>query len=155
MGNSVNNTMMHKTIVKNSIKRIIKELTIRAGQHDNSKLCDPEKSVYDEYSDQLHQVKYGSKEYEAIRQKMESAIEHHFEVNRHHPEHFPGGIKEMNLVDIIEMLCDWKARADHDSETDIIAGIEINQQKFGFSDDLKQIFINTVLSMDKNFLDNE
>lgn len=50
----------------------------------------------------------------------------------------------MNLVDIIEMLCDWKAATLRHADGDIYKSIEINQKRFGYSDELKSIFINTI-----------
>jgi len=47
---------------------------------------------------------------------MKPAIEHHYKNNRHHPEHFNNGIDEMNLVDLIELLCDWKAASERNKK---------------------------------------
>ena len=40
---------------------------------------------------------------------MGPALQHHYEDNCHHPEHYRNGIHDMNMVDLIEMLCDWRA----------------------------------------------
>ena len=50
----------------------------------------------------------------------------------------------MNLVDLIEMLCDWKAATMRHNDGDIMKSIEINQERFGYGDEIKQIMINTV-----------
>ena len=42
------------------------------------------------------------------------------------------------------MMADWKAASLRHSDGDIYKSIEINQKRFGYSDELKQIFINTV-----------
>ena len=44
-----------------------------------------------------------------IDTKFKPAIDHHYANNRHHPEHWPNGINDMTLMDLIEMLADWKA----------------------------------------------
>jgi hypothetical protein len=49
----------------------------------------------------------------------------------------------MNLVDIVEMFCDWLAATKRHNGGDIMKFIVINQERFGFSDDLKAIFENT------------
>jgi hypothetical protein len=49
----------------------------------------------------------------------------------------------MSLVDIVEMLVDWKAASERHLDGDIVASIETSQVRFGFSDDLKAIFLNT------------
>lgn len=59
----------------------------------------------------------------------------------------------MNLVDIIEMLADWKAATLRHADGDIMKSIEIQQKKLGFSDDIKHIFINTVVDYMSSFED--
>ena len=75
---------------------------------------------------------------------MKIALDHHYAENRHHPEHFENGIQEMNIVDICEMIADWKAASLRHADGDIMKSIEINQKRFGYSDELKSILINTV-----------
>lgn len=54
-------------------------------------------------------------------------------------------IRGMNLLDIVEMLCDWKAAGLRtDPPGDIRRSIEINQERFGYSDELRQILLNTL-----------
>lgn len=76
--------------------------------------------------------------------EMNIALQHHYANYRHHPEHFDNGITDMNLVDIVEMLCDWKAASLRHNGGDIIKSIELSAKRFGCDDQLKQIFINTV-----------
>ena len=47
-------------------------------------------------------------------------------------------------LDILEMLCDWKAATLRHKDGDIRKSIEINQKRFGYSDELKRIFLNTL-----------
>jgi rubrerythrin len=54
------------------------------------------------------------------------------------------GLNGMNLLDLIEMLMDWKAATERHNNGDIFKSIEINQKRFGYSNELKQIFINTI-----------
>jgi hypothetical protein len=59
-------------------------------------------------------------------------------------ERLPGDLSQMNLVDLIEMLCDWKAAGEqHKDGGDIFRSIEINQERFGYSDEVKSILLNT------------
>lgn len=53
-------------------------------------------------------------------------------------------IRNMNLLAIIEMLCDWKAASIRQNGGDIRRSIEINQRRFGYSDELKAILLNTL-----------
>ena len=74
---------------------------------------------------------------------MKTARQHHYAANRHHPEHFTKGIDDMTLIDIIEMLCDWKAASLRQNDGNLLKSIEINAQRFGYDDQLKRSFINT------------
>ena len=62
----------------------------------------------------------------------------------HHPNYYDDGIKGMDLVDIMEMVCDWKAASMRHNDGDIDKSLEINQKRFGYSDELKQIMKNTI-----------
>jgi hypothetical protein len=122
---------------------VIPELSKRAETHDKSKLESPEKETYDKYIPMLQKVKYGTPEYNSIKDEMaEGGVGHHYSVNRHHPEHFENGIKDMTLFDIMEMFFDWYA-ASLRSDSDFEKGIDMNRNRYGISDDLYQVFINT------------
>lgn len=54
------------------------------------------------------------------------------------------GLHGMSLLDLTEMLCDWKAATLRHNDGDIRKSIEINQKRFGYSDELKRIFLNTL-----------
>jgi hypothetical protein len=55
----------------------------------------------------------------------------------------PEGINGMTLIDLIEMLCDWKAAGLRHADGDIFRSIEINKERFGISEQLTQILENT------------
>lgn len=74
---------------------------------------------------------------------------HHYASNRHHPEHFSKGVDDMTLVDIVEMLCDWKAASLRQNDGNLLKSIEINAKRFGYDDQLKRIFINTAKLLDE------
>jgi hypothetical protein len=60
-------------------------------------------------------------------------------------DYYPvGDMRFMSLVDIVEMLCDWKAATLRHADGDIRKSIEQNQQRFGYSDELKSILLNTL-----------
>jgi hypothetical protein len=111
--------------------------------HDQTKLESPEKEIFDEYTPKLKNTTYGSEEYSKYLKEMKIALDHHYKNNRHHPEHFNNGIRDMNLIDIIEMFCDWLSATERHDDGDIFKSIEYNQNRFGYSSDLKDIFDNT------------
>ncbi len=54
------------------------------------------------------------------------------------------GIQGMSLIDLLEMLIDWKAATLRHNDGNILKSIEINQKRFGYDTQLKQIFLNTL-----------
>lgn len=139
-------------IIKKHIHRVqeyllvfIKSLYRRGYEHDKSKL-DPatELFYFDKYAQLLKTCEYGSDEYKQYLKELQPALECHYRRNNHHPEHFENSIAGMNLVDLVEMFCDWIAAGEqHKDGGDIYKSIEINQQRFGYSDEIKSILINT------------
>lgn len=55
------------------------------------------------------------------------------------------GFWGMNLLDLIEMMCDWKAAGLRHDNGDLFRSIEINQKRYGFSDELADILRNTAV----------
>jgi len=137
-------TIEHIQNVRNFLADICVRLTVRGEYHDQSKLSDEEKKVFDVYTPKLKNSTYGSDEYMMFLDRMKVALNHHYENNRHHPEHFKNGIKGMNLIDIIEMFCDWKAATMRHADGNLGRSIELNKKRFEYSDEVEQIFKNTV-----------
>jgi hypothetical protein len=81
--------------------------------------------------------------------KVKPAIEHHYAKNRHHPEHWPNGIDDMTLLDIVEMLSDWRAATERNKNGNIRTSIEKNTVRYNMSPQLAQIMQNTVREMFK------
>jgi hypothetical protein len=141
-------TYRHIQIVQGLIGEVIVELLRRSGVHDRSKLVSPEVEVFDEYTAKLAGTTYGSSEYKEYLAAMKPALDHHYRSNSHHPEHFPDGIRGMSLLDLVEMLCDWWAASKRHNDGCIYCSIETCQERFGYGDELKVIFINTVRAME-------
>jgi len=141
---SASDTMRHISRVRQLMENIAGEILLRSGNHDKSKLEDHEKATFDEVTPLLKGLTYGSPEYKELLAKMKPALDHHYAENRHHPEHFHHGIDDMTLVDILEMLCDWKAATERHADGCITKSLEINQERFGISDQLLCVLANTV-----------
>lgn len=142
-------TLKHIDKVQFFLKRITDELTTRGINHDKSKLESPEVEIFTEYTPKLATSTYNSEEYKGFLKEMNVALKHHYSVSKHHPEHFRNGIKDMNLIDIVEMLCDWKSATLRHNDGDLIRSIEVNQNRFHYSDEMKQIFKNTAKTLYK------
>lgn len=123
-------TLQHKETVQHLTLKIVQMLCKRSMCHDNSKMESPEVELFDEYTSKLKDCTYGSEEYNNFLKELKPALDHHYEVNRHHPEHFKNGCSDMNLIDVIEMLLDWKAATMRHNDGDINKSLEINKNRF-------------------------
>ena len=140
-------TYAHIGVVRRLIGQVVKELLDRADGHDASKLADPERAMFDEYTPKLKHSTYGSDEYKGFLAGMGDALRHHYDHNRHHPEHHADGIAGMTLVDLVEMICDWIAATQRHEDGDIRRSIEVNAERFGYDDQIRRILLNTVDAM--------
>jgi hypothetical protein len=137
-------TYQHIQQVQRLLGKVVRDFMQRAAAHDQSKLVSPEVEAFDEFTPKLAGSTYGSEEYKGFLAAMKPALDHHYANNSHHPEHWPGGVQDMSLLDVLEMLVDWKAATMRHANGDIRKSIEINQQRFGFSDELKRLMLNTL-----------
>lgn len=145
-------TYQHISHVRANLIACATDLLRRAHEHDNSKLRPPEVDAFDKVTARLKDLEYNSEEYHASLKELGPAIQHHYLVNDHHPEHFKEDfdppIAGMNLLNVTEMVCDWMAAVKRMDGGSIYKSIEVNQTRFGFSDDLKRLIINTVHHLD-------
>jgi hypothetical protein len=154
---SAPDTLEHISRVQHfMIDRAIANLENRALNHDESKLLEPEKSAFDSLTDKLANTTYGSPEYRASLRAIKPALEHHYAANDHHPEHWPNGVKDMSLLSLLEMLCDWRAASermkqrmdDPEKVKTFASGMEHNKDRFDISDELYAILMNTARELD-------
>lgn len=141
---STADTLQHIRRVNELVLEMAMSLIRRAVEHDQSKLEEPEKSAFDKYTPLLKDLTYGSDEYKACLREMKPALDHHYLMNEHHPEFNEHGINGMTLIDLIEMLCDWKAASERHSDGSILKSLEINRKRFDISDQLFEVLQNTV-----------
>jgi hypothetical protein len=141
---STQDTLDHIGKVQVRISEIVSALRRRGYEHDASKLEASEKAGYDQLTTRLAEVEYGSDDYRAALREASETIAHHYAANSHHPEHYQNGIAGMSLLDVIEMLCDWKAASERTKQGSIAASLAHNQKRFGISDQLAAILENTV-----------
>jgi Family of unknown function (DUF5662) len=139
-------TMKHSRRVDTLLLELVTELQKRINHHDLSKMEHPEKEMFDEFSSKLKDSTYDSEEYRGFLRDM-PALPHHYASNRHHPEHFEDGINGMNLIDILEMLADWKAAGERHADGDMATSLIKQRSRFGISEQLLTILQNTVSEM--------
>lgn len=140
-------TFRHIERVRNLLNVCVSDLLRRGEMHDQTKLAEPEVALFTEYTSKLAGCTYGSEEYNRNLEAIRPALQHHYAHNSHHPEHYKNGVDDMNLLDVVEMLCDWKAASERHNDGNIRKSIEINANRFGLSHQLVKILENTASVM--------
>ncbi|RHB42166.1 hypothetical protein DW886_16750 [Enterocloster aldenensis] len=113
-------TYVHKEYIKKACRKLAdymfskgmdihaKKLLERAETHDNSKvMCEDELYALSTIINDKSCLKDANK---ALSQLKQDAIKLHWKHNSHHPEHFKN-YADMERLDVMEMVCDWYARA--------------------------------------------
>jgi hypothetical protein len=137
-------TIKHIVRVQELMMACKDNLITRAVRHDASKLESPEKEILDEFTPKLRGLTYGSDEYRGCMDNMRVMIDHHYAKNSHHPESKPNGINGMSLLDLLEMLCDWKAAGERLADGSMERSLRVNRERFKISDQLYEVLENTV-----------
>jgi hypothetical protein len=135
----------HKTKVSRYLSKLSTVLLDRGYRHDDSKLTSPEYDMYRDITSELQQYEYNSPEYKNISNSraFKDAWMHHAQENSHHPDHYPNGVSDMDLVDIMEMLCDWYSASQRHENASWRDGFNSNCEQFNIDDQLKSILWNT------------
>jgi Family of unknown function (DUF5662) len=141
-------TYEHIAMVRAGLLHMAWDLILRAHRHDQSKLEAPELAIFDEYTPKLRDSTYGSLEYKALLAGMGEALQHHYAANDHHPEHFENGIADMDLIQVTEMLVDWKAATLRHADGDLTRSIEQNAERFGYGPEIKRLLLNTASNLE-------
>lgn len=141
---STEDTLDHIRAVQFNLEAVIADLLERVKTHDQSKLIEPEKSVFDEYTPKLREMAYGSDEYYQARGEIiNKGLNHHYAENDHHPEHIDGTIGWMAMPQMMEMLADWKAATERYDDGDLRASIRENAERFSMSPEMRDLLIRT------------
>lgn len=146
---TVEETSKHVDQVGENIGKVVRELQRRADHHDDSKFGKDELPGFVEFTPKLEGTTYGSDEYKELLKGLKPTLDHHYKNNRHHPEYHKNGIDDMNLIDMVEMFCDWWAATKRHADGDIIKSIKHNKDRFKMNDQLVKIFENTAKEFTK------
>lgn len=141
---TVEDILKHKEKVKRRLLFLSEELKKRAECHDDSKLRDPEIKYLIEM-DKEPRYEYNTPEYFNKMKRWQKFFNHHYDNNRHHPNHFKNGILDMNLTDICEYLVDIISYYDEMHVHDAMDTIEKQQGRFGLDNQLAQVLTNTLI----------
>ncbi len=140
---STGDTLKHSLRVGALMGQAIRELVDRSVRHDLSKTEPPEVDVFNRVTPRLQCLTYGTDEYKAALADMGEGLTHHYAVNRHHPEHYADGVNNMTLVDLIEVLADWKAATERHTTGSLANSLTVQRERFGLSDQLVRLLQNT------------
>jgi hypothetical protein len=144
LSENVTSVLEHKRQVAAYLQIVIASLIQRAIIHDDSKFSPEELESFERVTPRLKTIPYGSEEYRASLKEIQPAIQHHYQINDHHPEHFEAGISSMNLIELLEMICDWMAATQRSPNGDIHRSLDINRSRFGIDSQLFHVLKNTV-----------
>lgn len=133
----------HKLEIQKKLSLLINELKKRADEHDISKLKEPEYSGWVKM-DKEPRYEYGSKEYFEKIKKYKWLFDLHYRKNRHHPEYWQGFFQDMDLIDLLEMICDWISYRDDLTYQEATEVIEKQCTRFGFPQLMRELILNTV-----------
>jgi len=124
------------------------QLMIRMLTHDRSKISPGELDAYAEIVPGFKKFEYGTPEHKAHGDRLGPAWEHHTEHNRHHVEHFPNGLNGMTLIDLIEMVCDWRAASMRSGSFDYGKSLRVFQERNQVDPQVIDILRNTCIALE-------
>jgi hypothetical protein len=131
----------HKRKVTRYLNDFVIDLAYRAMNHDNSKLESPEKEGFDQWTPELKARTFGTEYYKQALEGMGEFLQHHYRANSHHPEHYENGVDGMDLQDLVEMFCDWRAAAEGKG---VALDLDYAAKRFNLSPQLVSVFRNTL-----------
>lgn len=140
---SIIDNLEHIAHVRRFIRRVTSAAESRGDIHDLSKMKEPEMTMYAKWVPRLKELQYGTDEYRAALDEMGEGLEHHYRVNRHHPEANEEGVAGMDLVDLIEMACDWAAAGKRTKCGNWVDSVETNEERFNLDPQLASILRNS------------
>lgn len=139
----------HQQKVAAVIRQVIQELIARALTHDASKFTTQELkdnlvTLPDKWGLLAEGHGYHSPEQEQHRARFTAEIARHRKAHRHHPEYHADGVNDMDLIDLIEMICDWYVSAP-----DIDQSIRKNSEDYEIDPHISRILENTASKLKK------
>jgi hypothetical protein len=123
--------LRHQALVASQMRKLAHLLIEAADIHDLSKLSPWEFTGFVEFNHVARENKLGSPEYQQSLKDNEGVIGLHYKSNRHHPEHHSHGIENMGLVDLVEMVADWRAASAVYGQTSFEEALPILRERFG------------------------
>lgn len=137
-------TLLHIGEVQENLEVFAGQLRQRGLSHDRTKLQEPEFGAFVSTREKFKKANYGSPEYQECVDTVKPAVDHHYKNNRHHTGFHENGVYDMTLVDIVELVCDWKAAARRSPDKKLEDTLDYAFQKYGICGQLANIITNTL-----------
>ena len=134
--NALLTIMRHRETVAEHLHNLADYFRHRAREHDRSKLRLDEFAGFSRINRIAREHPYGTQEYEEsmdTEKGPDGCITLHFSRNAHHPE-YHGHEREMGLLDLMEMVADWKGAADTYGTNTLRDAMPVNRKRFDFDD---------------------
>jgi len=103
------NILRHIKLVQDAAQ-ILGDRLIEKGKSDIAKMLIANSFIHDNSKFYGIEWEYLTNDDDVSKDKLEIAISHHVSINPHHPEYW-GGVENMPIVFIAEMVCDLYARS--------------------------------------------
>ena len=137
-------TLAHISEVQENLAEIRSELERRGLAHDRSKLLSIEFDGFCKTRSKFKKANFGSPEYQKCVDEIKPSIEHHYKSNRHHTSFFKNGFADMNLIDILEMLADWKAASRRSPDLSFKGSLPKAFKKYNIPENMQQHITGTL-----------
>ena len=137
-------TIMHISEVQENLAEIRVDLEKRGIAHDRSKFTPEEFDSFVKTRPKFKKANYGSKEYQECVNQIKPAIDHHYNNNRHHTGFHEKGFQDMNLLDILEMLADWKAASRRSPDLTFEDSLPKAFKKYNIPENMQKHIIATL-----------
>jgi hypothetical protein len=137
-------TMLHVSEVQENLEQISSELRKRAFAHDRTKFQALEFDSFVSTREDFKKANYGTPEYQKCCDIVQPALDNHYSNNRHHTGYHKNGIYDMNLIDILEMLADWKAASRRSPTQTFKESLPKCYKKYNINETLQKIIETTL-----------
>ncbi len=140
-------TLLHMTEVSENLEALASELRKRGFAHDRTKLQELEFDGFVSTREKFKKANYGTPEYQECIDLTKPAVDHHYENNRHHTGFHKDGINNMNLIDVLEMIADWRAAARRSQDKKLVDTLNYAFKKNKIEPQLAKVITNTLNDM--------
>lgn len=137
-------TILHVGEVAENLEVCASNLRQRGFAHDRTKFKALEFDAFVSTREKFKKANFGTPEYQACIDIIKPAVDSHYANNSHHTGYYQNGIKDMSLLDILEMVCDWKAANRRSPDLDFDESINRCVKKYNISPELEKIIRTTL-----------